>query len=478
MTASTTDTKKPELLYGMTNLPESFEQADKDRLLAIIEWAKSAEEVERRKIAKNMALIYKGKFDEVLDSYIENLSEVTEVKKSLKKHLNYTENLLHNIAIEVSQNYKEPPERVFDANQEQWEGIYEDNDLDGLWQEVERKLNGIGANAVYIIPPKVVFTGEGEEERVVAGNGFYKKIITPDLYSVTKDEITDEITAVLYQSGKFWIYFDENLRAKLDDDFQVLKPDEWGFEPEHGYGCIPFVFINADKYADNPADIDRCKDLYNATLKIGLYLTMGDHTKWGAGFKQFAIKGNFKPEEFILWRDSNCFLTLPFDGDIQPLESLDEPEKDETRTNGVIARVGHSRGVSLEEYKLQAQVTSGFSKMLSREKEFDYVKGKQKALKAAEIEFHWKLKLVAGYGDINGELTDVIHDVSNAEVMSEAEKVKLLKEKENAGYTTREDAITEMNPDADDQKIAEIKSQATVNRPPPIMNTNPFKTKI
>jgi len=252
---------------------------------------------ERQEEAQNKLDLYHDDYEDIIRAKIKELFHKDNYER-LYYHVNQSQNILKRVIKEISTVYKAPATRDFNGD-ERYQEIINKARLDTKLKKVNRYTNLLNETLLRI--------------GVRNGNIVYD-ILTPNIVTVIQNEIDPtQADAIIYMLTRkntvgddslFYYYWDIwGNHYILDRDFRVFSTiydaaapqGDPAFNPyrdEEGRPVLPFVVFHREEPEDSFWDQDTGRDLYNATVMVGIKMTLFDYYFKVASFKQPYIIGD------------------------------------------------------------------------------------------------------------------------------------------------------------------------------------------
>lgn len=270
-----------------------------------------AEEIVRREFLKAKWIADKERQEEAqakLDLYHDDYEDIIRAKikelfhpdnyQRLYYHVNQSQNVLKRVINEISTVYKVEPVRDF-KNDERYQEIIQRAKLDRKLKKINRYTNLLNESLLKI----GVRNGE-----------IVYDILTPNIVTVIQNEIdptqADAIIYMLTRSNTvgddqiFYYYWDiTGNHYILDKNFRINSviydsaapagdPAFYPYRDKEGRPVLPFVVFHREEPEDSFWDQDSGRDLVNATIMVGIKMTLFDYYFKVASFKQPYIIGD------------------------------------------------------------------------------------------------------------------------------------------------------------------------------------------
>lgn len=414
--------------------------------------------LERNKILKDNL---KGIIDQQLA-----LMFTRESYEDMKPYIDASNNLMRRLIRETSIVYKEENERTVKPKsvQKVYEKIIGDEgglSLNTRMQKFNYFLNGLN---------DLIIKVEG------SNNELDLTVLTPDMVTVFQNPLSPYmLDAILIEdsyrdlSGRVnqrWIFWSPVRHFILDDQFRKQAPPnnpemlnpywEQNMENEAFY---PFVGAHSTLRDTGFWDEDTGQDLVEATKIIAL-----KHTflffMFPMQFKQLAAKGTFDDkEEFKNRQIKSPLHIMKSNHEMHVLDWQSSLQQLDDRIQSHLFQVAGNYGVSAENFKLTATATSGFARMVAKERLFEIRREQIPTYRVLEGELFDGIRMANNLyslgSDISEEATLSI-DYKEPQFFDDPAKELSLKERKvQLGLMNPLQIIMEENPDITTEEQAE-----------------------
>jgi|GEM_PF-6119471 len=337
--------------------------------------AKIAADNTRRISFLNRKKILQDNIYSIIDSELRKMFTF-ESYSDMRPYIDVTNNLAKRIVKEISTVYKTSPDRAVtpkasDKNYSLLTGCEEGFDIDQKFARANFLLNGL--NDLII---QVAMVGEFVD----------LNIYTPDMVVVFENpDNPTEVDALLIEdsyrdeSGNAisqWIFWSPTRHFIIDKDFKMrtIAGNEEGINPFRDVNIAegefyPFVFAHSAERENCFWDMFTGNDLYEGTKLVALQNTFRNFMV-PMQFKQISVKTNSVDQgEMIKSNQIKSPLhVFQSNGDISVLDWQSNIMQLGESIQNVMLGVAGNYGISSENFKLQAQATSGFARRIAKER--------------------------------------------------------------------------------------------------------------
>lgn len=415
-------------------------------------------DLERRKRFLERVKILEDDLYNIIDGEL-SLMFHRDSYEDMKPYIDVSNNLMRRIIRETSILYKEEHERT--VKPQSFQKPYEEligDDEGGI------SLNRHMAKFNYLV--------NGLNDIIVKIEGAAGQpdltILTPDMVTVIQNPLSpymldaiiieDSWTDNAGQLRKRWIFWSPIRHFLIDEDFrfipvpgnpQMLNPYwEQNMEKRAFY---PFIGLHNGLRDRSFWDEKTGSDLIAATKSIAIKNTFL-YFMFPMQFKQLAAKGTFDDKSEFKNRQIKSPLHVMKSN--QELSTLDWESKllelNESIQNSLFS-VATNYGISAENFKLTATETSGFARMIAKERLMEIRKEQIPTYRNAEVEMFDGIRTANNLYDWGKEISEEAKlsiDYKEPEFAEDPMKELQLKEKEmDMGLTNPLQIIRERNPD-------------------------------
>lgn len=313
----------------------------------------------------------------------------------------------------------------------------------------------------------------------------YLRVIGPGTYvpysdSLVTPEKPTEIILCHKMNGRniYWVYSDVAIYA-VDDEGKILKDlmTQKNMDGTNPIGKLPFVYVNSSKYRLMP-----CPDIDGLKIVKLLPLMLSD-LNYAAMFQCFSIIYGINVDEEDLKMAPNAFWRFKSDltNDKKPEIGVLKPQVDYTQVLSLIQsqlsmwlgtkgiRASSVGSVSVDNF------ASGISKVIdemdtyeAREKQIDYFEHAEDELwelVLKDLYPYWiKTNQVKDIGSFSLDAEVEVKFTVQLPLQTRGQVVKDLQLEVAAGFTTRERAIAELNPQLTSQQITSLLQEIEMER--------------
>jgi hypothetical protein len=259
--------------------------------------AKWLADMERQEEAQAKLDLYHDDYEDIIRAKIKELFHPDNYSR-LYYHVNQSQNILKRVINEISTVYKAPARRDFNGD-ERYQEIIDRARLDIKLKKINRYTNLLNETLLRIS---------------VRGGSIAYDIITPNIVTIIQNEIDPtKADAIIYRLTRnntigddqiFYYYWDVlGNHYILDKDFRINSiiydamasqgdPAWYPYRDEEGKPVLPFVIFHREEPEDSFWDQTSGRDLINATVMIGIKMTLFDYYFKVASFKQPYIIGD------------------------------------------------------------------------------------------------------------------------------------------------------------------------------------------
>lgn len=349
-----------------------------DEILAA---ATNKDEVSRRSLAYKKKCILNDNLRWIIDTEL-RLMFAAPSYQEIKKYLDASQNIYLRAMKEISLVYQREPERTLDDGDAR-----QQKRLDEIITEQQTDLALSRANLLCNGLSDLVLMS------TVIGKKMGLAIFTPDQVTVMGNAMDPSIPEALVFEEKTWdgagvqqsvyTFWSPTRHFKLIPDplnsgkYQHVKINDADENPYREVNVaegqfFPFSFVH-DSYRDHGFwDTTRNASLLEATVLIALQNTFKNFMV-PQQFKQLAVKLQTKSDGGAWINDqiSNPLHIFQTNGDLQVLDWQSAIDKLDTIIQNKVAQVANDYGVSAEQIKLQISATSGFSRLVAKERIYE-----------------------------------------------------------------------------------------------------------
>lgn len=253
--------------------------------------AKFNAEQERMEEAANRLCLYSDDYEDIIRETMSTLFHKSNYDR-LYYHVNQSQNMLKRVVNELSMVYKAEARRTLSIENQRFEDIKSELDIDTRMKRVNRLTNLLNETIVRV----------GVRRGAIAWD-----IITPDIATVIQDENDPtRMAAVCWLRSSVNTMGIATVEYEYMDDLgywglldQSFKPKEWFFDPAttpyrgpDGMPVMPLVVFHRQHPEATFWDQDSGRDLYNAAVLMGVKMTMLDYYFKASSFKQIYVIGS------------------------------------------------------------------------------------------------------------------------------------------------------------------------------------------
>lgn len=253
--------------------------------------AKFKAEQDRMAEAANRLCLYSDDYEDIIRESMSGLFHKSNYER-LYYHVNQSQNILKRVVNELSMVYKAEAQRSLSIESQRYEDIKNALDMDSRMRRINRLttlLNEVivkvgvrrGAIVWDIITPDIatVIQDENDPTRMVACTWHRSAVNTMGSAGV-EYEYMDDLG--------WWCILDESFKVK-----QVLySPATTPYRGPDGRPSMPLVVFHRQQPEATFWDQDSGRDLYNASVLMGVKMTMLDYYFKTSSFKQIYVVGS------------------------------------------------------------------------------------------------------------------------------------------------------------------------------------------
>lgn len=251
----------------------------------------------RREEAQEKLDLYMDDYEEIIKKKIKELFHKKNYER-LYYHVNQSQNILKRVVNEISTIYKAEATRQLKKENKQYEEIKKETNFDVKFKRINRYTNllnecllkiGVRENKIVydIITPNICMVIQNEDDPTQAD---------AIIYSTTRvNTVGDDVITYYYWSVEGdYLILDNELRIKkvVYDSTKkdaVISPY---YDKKIGKFILPFVVFHRQEPDYAFWDQDTGRDLYNATILIGVKMTLFDYYFKVASIKQPYVIGD------------------------------------------------------------------------------------------------------------------------------------------------------------------------------------------
>jgi hypothetical protein len=422
-------------------------------------------DLDRRKKFLERSKILNDDLKGIVDSQIALMFD-RETYEDMRPYIDVSNNLMRRIVRETSTLYKDEHERTVKpaSSQKQYEEMIgeEGLNLNSRMQKYNELLNGLNDLILK------VEAAAGELDLT---------LLTPDMCTVIQNPLSPYMLDAIIiedswrdQAGQMrhrWIFWSPGRHFILDEDFKMRAP-----APDNPDMLNPYWEQNMDNEAFYPFIAmhngirDKCfwemnqgNDLVEATKCIAMKNTFL-YFMFPMQFKQLAVKGNFDDgKEFKNRQIKSPLHIMKSDSEFNVLDWQSSLKELDERIQSHLFMVASNYGVSAENFKLTATETSGFARMIAKERLLEIRKEQIPTHRKAEVELFDGARVANNLYDLDKEISEeaeVSIDYKEPEFKDDPLKELTLKERKiELGLINPLDLIKEENPDIKNDEEAE-----------------------
>lgn len=421
-------------------------------------------DMDRRKKFLERNKMLRDDLKSIIDSQLALMFD-RETYDDMRPYIDVSNNLMRRVMRETSTLYKDEHERTVTpkAGQERYEEIIGDEglDLNCHMQKYNYLVNGLN---------DIILKVEG-----AAGQADLT-LLTPDMVTVIQNPqspymldaiiIEDCYRDTAGQLRRRWIFWSPLRHFILDEEFRVSAPANnpemlnpyWlkNMENEMFY---PFIGLHNGIREQSFWETDQGNDLVEATKTIAIKNTFL-YFMFPMQFKQLGAKGTFDDKtEFKNRQIKSPLHIMKSNQELTVLDWQSSLQELDDRIQAQLFQVASNYGISAENFKLTATETSGFARMIAKERLLEIRKEQIPTYRTAEMEIFDGLREANNFYDLGEPISDEAEfsiDFKEPEFKDDpAAELSLKERKIELGLINPLDLIKEENPDIKTDEEAE-----------------------
>lgn len=400
-----------------------------------------------------------------------------ETFDDMKNYIDASNNLAKRICSEISLVYNDEPVRRVTpkSHDKRYQEIVTQMRLDAKMQRVNYYLNGL--NDLILMPAIYGTPTQMTNEGVIFNNRMDMNILTPDRVTVFEDE--DDPTTIkalaiedrfFDESGKeitLYYYWSPLEHYILNSEFQkqYVLGNEQGLNPYWEYNqegaFYPFIPIHNSERISSFWDESSGSDLFEATKSLAIKNTF-IYFMFPMQFKQMAIQTDTIDANQPSVKNPQVkspLHVIQTNGQTQVLDWQSQLEQLKNLVESQLYQVGSAYGISAENFKLTATETSGFARMISKERLLEIRKSQVKNYRNIEQAIFEASAIANNLYSLGNEITDsakLTVDFIDPDFPSPPiEELAVVEKKMSLGLTNILEVIKSENPDIKTDEEAE-----------------------
>lgn len=427
--------------------------------------AKTQEDMDRRKKFLERSKILRDNLKDVVDSQLA-LMFAWESYEDMKPYIDVSNNLMRRIVQETSTLYKDEHERTVTPQSQQKayeEAIGEEGlRLNSKFKTYQETLNGLN---------DIIIKTEGSTGMLDA------TVFTPDQVTVFENPLNPlMLDAIIIEdcyrdmvSGltkRRWIFWSPVRHFILDDQYR-MQPVGDNFEMLN-----PYWAVNMEKQAFYPfigvhnGERDRCfwdtttgTDLVEATKTIAIKNTFL-YFMFPMQFKQLGAEGTFDDKsEFKNRQIKSPLHVMKSNQKLTVLDWQSSLKELDDRIQSQLFQVASNYGISAENFKLTATETSGFARMIAKERLMEIRQQQIPTWRQVEGEMFDNVRVTKSVYSIDKPISDTAKfaiDFKEPQMLEDPmAELELQEKRMDMGLTNPLEIIKAENPDIKTDEEAE-----------------------
>lgn len=345
----------------------------------ILEAATNKDDVARRALAYKKKSILNDNLRWTVDSELRAMFAAPSYAE-IRKYLDASQNIYLRAMKEISLVYQREPERTLDKGdarqQKRLDEVVKEQQLDLALARANFLLNGLSdlvlqstvigkqMGLAIFTPDQVVVLGNQDDPSIPEALVFEERVwsggVQQSVYTFWSPTRHFKLMVDPNDAGR---YVRVHVNEKDVNPFAEINVKEGQF--------FPFTFAH-DSYRDGGFwDTNRNTSLLEATVLIALQNTFKNFMV-PQQFKQLAVKLQTQGEgTWINDQISNPLHIFQTNGEMQVLDWQSAIDKLDTVIQNKVTQVANDYGVSAEQIKLQISATSGFSRLVAKERIYE-----------------------------------------------------------------------------------------------------------
>lgn len=400
-----------------------------------------------------------------------------ETFEDMRYYVDVSNNLAKRVCSEISLVYKDEPQRKVTpkSHDKRYQEIVAQMRLDAKMQRVNYYLNGL--NDLILMPAIYGTPTQMTDDGVIFKNRMDMNILTPDRVTVFEDE--DDPTTIqalaiedrfIDESGKevtlyyFWsplehyVLNHEFQKQNIVGNEQQLNP-YWEFNQEGAFH--PFIPLHNSERCYSFWDETSGTDLFEATKSLAIKNTF-IYFMFPMQFKQMAIQTDTIDANQPSVKNPQVkspLHVIQTNGQTQVLDWQSQLTQLKEMVESQLYQVGSAYGISAENFKLTASETSGFARMISKERLMEIRQAQVKNYRNIEQAIFETSAIANNLYSLGNEITDsakLTVDFIDPEFDSPPlEELAVVEKKMSLGITNILEVIKADNPDIKTDEEAE-----------------------